>query len=134
MSFLRKIFKRKKKKEKIIPKAEVREDVPLVQEKKPSAHGRPAAPLVKGVLLHTRVTEKSNNAVKENKYTFTVADRTNKVEIVRAVKAHYGVDVEAVRVIAGRDKMRRRGRQIGWKRGFKKAIVTVREGQTIKIS
>jgi large subunit ribosomal protein L23 len=90
------------------------------------------------VLLGPVVSEKSTELVNlENKYTFVVSTRSNKVEIRRAVQDRYNVRVSSVRTVSvpGKEKgagfvaanKRRRGLQPGWK----KAIVTLAVGERI---
>ena len=88
------------------------------------------------VLRHGIVTEKSVKLQAKNQYTFKVALKANKIEIRRAVEAMFNVKVVAVNVMRmpGKAKMiRRRGsapRPVE-AREWKKAIVTLQEGQTI---
>jgi large subunit ribosomal protein L23 len=85
-------------------------------------------------ILHSpHVTEKATILSEKNKYVFKVASETNKIEIRKAVEGIYGVDVESVRIINVLGKMRKRGKQTGWKKGYKKAIVEIRKDQKIEI-
>lgn len=86
-----------------------------------------------GVLERPHITEKTSRGTREKKYVFVVNPRVNKVDIAHAVTGRYGVEVMSVHLIRTPGKIRRRGRQEGWKPGFKKAIVTLKEGQTIEI-
>ena len=99
-------------------------------ERSISAAGAKAMP---GVLRSPRTTEKTTDAAKENKYVFIVAPQANKISVARAVESKYSVGVSAVRILNMPPKERRRGKQIGWRQGFKKAMVTVKEGQKIEI-
>ncbi len=90
------------------------------------------------VLRHGIVTEKSVTLQGQNKYTFKVALGANKIEIRRAVEAMFNVKVISVNTMRmpGKERMmyrRRRGSAPRPKeaREWKKAIVTLREGQTI---
>lgn len=85
------------------------------------------------ILRMPHLTEKASALGSKRQYIFRVAAGANKPQISRAVGAQYGVRVESVRVSNMPAKERRRGRQIGWKPGFKKAIVRLEEGQTIEI-
>ena len=89
------------------------------------------------VLLGPVVSEKATELAADNKYTFVVSDRANKVEIRRAVEDRYSVRVANVRTITvhpkekgtgyiGRSKSRR-----GYTTAWKKAIVTLQEGERI---
>ncbi len=85
------------------------------------------------VLDFPHVTEKSTEAEKENKYVFRVLPKSNKYEIKKAIEELYVVDVLTVRVINIPRKKRRVGRSIGWRKGYKKAIVKLGVGQKIEI-
>lgn len=86
-----------------------------------------------GILLYPHVTEKTYAQAGLKKYVFAVAKKANKSEVARAVEKRFRVSVESVHVINIPSKQRRRGKQIGWKSGIKKAIVRLAEGQTIEI-
>ena len=84
-------------------------------------------------LLRPHVTEKAHVAIMLNKYAFRVTPEADKGAVRRAVEASYGVHVEDVNIINIPKKGRIfRGRR-GAKSGYKKAIVTVREGETIEV-
>jgi len=85
------------------------------------------------ILKTPQVTEKSTDLTKENQYVFKVFPKTNKVEIRRAVSELYGVDVLDVKIIKVPAKKRRLGRISGWRKGYKKAIVRLKEGQKIEV-
>jgi len=67
----------------------------------------------------------------ENKYTFEVDLRANKLQIKDAVEALFKVTVDDVHTLVMRGHMRRMGRTYAKTRNWKKAIVTLREGDTI---
>ncbi|MBI2582673.1 50S ribosomal protein L23 [Candidatus Azambacteria bacterium] len=66
-------------------------------------------------------------------YVFRVAPRANKIEIARAVENLYGVTVIRVGTVRVPGKVRRRGRYAGFRPGYKKAIVTLKEGESIEL-
>ncbi len=79
------------------------------------------------------ITEKSNlQKEKVNQVTFEVAPKTNRVEIKSAVERIFNVKVGAVRTINVKGKVKRRGRIVGKRRNWKKAIVTLMPGQRIE--
>src|SRR5947209_18565247 len=67
------------------------------------------------------------------KYTFRVADRAHKTQIRQAVEALFDVKVLEVRTSSVKSKPKRRGQTAGRTRHWKKAIVQVREGDSIPI-
>jgi len=85
------------------------------------------------VLSSVHVTEKATGLEAENKYVFNVSSKANKTEIKKAVQDLYGVNVKNVRIINIPRKQRRLGKQKGWRKGYKKAIVRINKGQRIEI-
>lgn len=86
------------------------------------------------IILRPLVTEKSTEGVtKENKYTFQVHRKANKIQIKNAVEALFKVKVMKVTTISLRGKMRRFGRAVGKTSDWKKAQVTLKEGDRIQI-
>lgn len=85
-----------------------------------------------GILRASRLTEKSSAAAQRGVHTFVVSLGAGKGQIAEAVERSYGVEVTGVRTARTHGKERRRGRQIGWKPGFKKAMVRLKEGQKIE--
>jgi large subunit ribosomal protein L23 len=69
---------------------------------------------------------------RRNAYHFDVAPNANKVEIRRAIEALFNVKVKAVRTLLRKGKVVRRGLMIGTKPAAKRAIVTLRAGQSIE--
>ncbi|MEZ4286646.1 MAG: 50S ribosomal protein L23 [Polyangiales bacterium] len=67
----------------------------------------------------------------ENKYLFEVALGANKIEIKNAVETLFKVSVTDVNTLIVRGDTRRIGRQIAKSSNWKKAIVTLSEGETI---
>ncbi|MGM0451857.1 MAG: 50S ribosomal protein L23 [Thermodesulfobacteriota bacterium] len=78
-------------------------------------------------------TEKTN-LQKEmlNKVTFEVAPSANRVEIRKAIESIFDVRVASVRTVQVKGKKKRRGRIIGKRKDWKKAIVSLAPGQRIK--
>ena len=90
------------------------------------------------ILIKPIITEKAtNDSELNNRYTFQVNKKANKVEIKKAVEAAYGVSVEKVRTINVRPdrktKFTKTGVQHGKTNAVKKAIVQLAEGETIDL-
>lgn len=85
------------------------------------------------VLRRPLVTEKSTVLAERNKYCFEVARDANKVQIKEAVEKAFKVKVASVNVMTVPGKMRRAGRQRGMTPSWKKALVTVEEGNKIEL-
>jgi large subunit ribosomal protein L23 len=129
--FKKKRQKKKEKKEE--PKApEIQKEVPVVKTaKKPETRKEVrVAPLV---LKSPQITEKATFLADKNQYIFKVYPAATKQEIKKAVEEIYGVDVLKVRTIKVPRKQRRLARSVGWRKGYKKAIVKIKEGQKIEI-
>ncbi len=86
------------------------------------------------ILKSPSITEKATNMASQgNFYVFEVNDDSNKIQIKKAVEDKYKVDVIQVRTVNIHRKKIKRGKTEGWKKGYKKAIVKVKEGQKIEI-
>ncbi len=94
---------------------------------------------MKTILIRPLITEKMTKISEKNpnKYGFIVNVDANKIEIAKAIKEKFNVDVVAVNTIKYKGKTKtqftRKGRFTGRTPRFKKAIVTLKEGQTIDI-
>ena len=82
-------------------------------------------------LKHFFISEKSTRLGSQNQYLFKVRSDATKSEIAKEVGARYRVKVVAVRTITMPSKRRMVGGHAGHKAGFKKAIVALKEGDTI---
>jgi len=69
----------------------------------------------------------------EGKYAFEVAKDANKTEIKKAIEAIFGVKVKKVNTIRLQGKLRRMGRSVGRRPEWKKAVITLMPGHSIKI-
>ena len=85
------------------------------------------------VLIKPIVTEKSSGLMAEGKYTFRVDKNANKIEIKYAVETAFKVDVTDVRTMNMPGKQKRQGKTQGMTPEWKKAIVTLKSGQTLPI-
>jgi large subunit ribosomal protein L23 len=85
------------------------------------------------IIIKPVVTEKSMNLLVDNKYTFIVDNKANKTEIKNAVQNIFDVKVEKVYTMNIKGKPKRMGRFEGRKPNRKKAIVTLKEGQKIRL-
>jgi large subunit ribosomal protein L23 len=85
------------------------------------------------ILIKPVVSEKSYGLLDEGKYTFIVDPRANKSEIRIAVEKVFGVKVTSVYTIIRQGKTRRTKFGVGRRKSTKRAIVTLRDGDTIDI-
>jgi large subunit ribosomal protein L23 len=85
------------------------------------------------ILLAPVVSEKSYSLIGDRKYSFRVHKDAHKTQIRQAVEELFNVHVEGVNISQVRPKPKRRGMSRGIRPGWKKAIVQLREGDTIEI-
>jgi len=79
------------------------------------------------------LTEKGENLREEsNQYLFKVAMKATKPEIKAAIKSLFSVDVSDVNTMIVRGKPGRLGRRMGKRPNWKKAVVTLKEGDAIE--
>ncbi len=90
--------------------------------------------LIKETLRRPLVTEKSTNRLGTDRtYAFEVAVDATKPQIKQAIERYYGVEVDRVRTAVVRGKTKRFGRHFGKRRNWKKAFVTLAEGQSLNL-
>lgn len=94
--------------------------------------------MVKEILIKPLITEKMTNiSAEQGKYGFIVNTSSNKIEIAKAIEKKFNVHVVKVRTInhAGKVKtqFRKSGRFSGKTPSVKKAIVTLKKGESIEL-
>ncbi len=116
--------KAKPKKEKPVEekRAEEKSEQPLPADEELLSHQ---------ILKEIHITEKTVGLEDEDQYVFRVDKKADKDQIRKAVERTYGVDVIKINTI-NVPRKRRRGRTPGWRKGFKKAVVTIKKGQNIE--
>jgi len=86
------------------------------------------------VIHRPLITERGSDLrERHNTYFFEVEPAANKHEIRRAVELYFGVKVESVRTMNMRGKFKRLGRFSGKRADWKKAVVTLAEGDAINL-
>ena len=85
------------------------------------------------VIIRPIVTEHSYDQMENNVYTLEVAKDSNKVEIRQAIEAIFNVSVVKVNTLNVKPKPKRVRYQVGQTRTWKKAMVTLKEGDTIEL-
>lgn len=84
------------------------------------------------IIKRPLVTEKTNIQKEDsNQVTFEVDTRANRIEIKRAVEQIFKVKVAKTRTVNVKGKLKRRGRIVGKRKDWKKAIVTLYPGERI---
>jgi large subunit ribosomal protein L23 len=85
------------------------------------------------IVLAPVVSEKSYAGIAEGRYTFKVHPDAHRTQVRQAVEELFEVHVDRVNIVKVQPKPKRRGMFKGTRPGWKKAIVQVREGETIEI-
>ena len=86
------------------------------------------------ILKKPITTEKSTNLQQYNQYTFVVSKDSNNNEIKQAIEALFKVKVLKINTMIQRGKMKSFKNSFGFRKDTKKAIVTLKEGNTIDSS
>ena len=84
------------------------------------------------IIIAPVITEKSAYAAEKNVYTFKVNKNANKIAIKKAIEEAFGVKVLNVNTLNTKAKSKRVGRYTGKTKTYKKAIVTLCEGNKIE--
>jgi len=113
--------------------AAVKADAKAVENKTEIKKDSAAPSAAYRVLIRPLLTEKGSHLGVENKYLFEVDYNTNKIEVAKAIETVYGVKPTKVNIIKLAGKVMRRGRTVGHRKNWKKAIVTLPKGKTIQI-
>lgn len=80
------------------------------------------------------ITEKSRSVESLNQYTFKVDHRASKTEIKDAIEKIFNVEITSISTINSKPKKKKVGRYTGLSNKYKKAIVTLKTGQTIDLN
>jgi large subunit ribosomal protein L23 len=103
------------------------------KKKKISPELKANADLISRVLISPIVSEDAMSKNSFNKYVFKVGRDANKRQVAQAVEAFYGVEVTKVNVLRKKPENHMFRMRAGKKKGFKKAVVTIKSGQEIKL-
>ena len=91
-------------------------------------------PTIHRTIVRPLITEKSSAAYQDRgEYTFEVHPDATKPQIRTAIETLFGVKVTGVWTLNVRGKEKRMGKTVGRRPNWKKAIVKLREGDTIEI-
>ena len=85
------------------------------------------------IIIRPVISEHSYDMMEDNKYTFEVHKKANKIEVAKAIEAIFGVKVTKVNTLNVKPKPKRMRYHEGKTRTWKKAIVTLAEGDTIEL-
>lgn len=84
-------------------------------------------------IIEPLITEKSSILASLNKYVFKVKGNTTKNEVKKAIEGYYNVNVLDANILKTAPKPKRVGKWIDMKPGYKKAIVTIKSGESIEL-
>ena len=79
------------------------------------------------------ITEKTSALAQNNVYVFKVAKSANKIQIKQAIEEAFNVKVASVNTLNTKPKKKRVGRYTGFRKTYKKAIVTLCDGSAIEM-
>jgi large subunit ribosomal protein L23 len=85
------------------------------------------------IIIAPVITEKSAIQAEGNVYTFKVAAEANKIEIKKAVEEAFGVKVLKINTANTKSKAKRVGRYTGKTKTYKKAYITLADGEKIEL-
>ncbi|AJC11791.1 50S ribosomal protein L23 [Berryella intestinalis] len=85
------------------------------------------------IIIRPIITEHSYDMMEKNTFTFEVAKNANKIEIAKAVEEIFDVTVVKVNTLTVKPKKKRVRVQQGYTRTWKKAMVTLKDGDTIEL-
>jgi large subunit ribosomal protein L23 len=86
------------------------------------------------IILSPVITEKSTNLSGLNKITFKVSKTASKTLIKKSIEKLYKVNVIKVNTLISKDRLKVVKGKLSKKSGYKKAIITLKEGQSIDIA
>jgi len=85
------------------------------------------------IIKSSIITDKATRLLVNNQYTFAVSPTANKITIKMVIEAMFKVKVIKITTSHLPKKKKRVGKYLGWKPHYKKAIVTLLEGDTIDL-
>ena len=86
------------------------------------------------IILSPVITEKSTNLSSLNKITFKVSQTASKTLIKKSIEKLYKVNVIKVNTLISKDRLKTVKGRLAKKSGYKKAIITLKDGQSIDIA
>jgi len=84
-------------------------------------------------LKAAHITEKAGDLTEKNQYIFKVYPKANKIKIKKIIEEVFNVKVISVNIINIPKKRRKLGKITGWRKGYKKAVVMIKKGQSIDL-
>jgi large subunit ribosomal protein L23 len=88
---------------------------------------------VNSIIKYPIITDKATRLLENNQYTFIVNRKSDKITIKESIEYLFNVKVIKINTCNLPKKQKRIGKYIGYKPNYKKAIVTLSEGDTINL-
>lgn len=85
------------------------------------------------IVKYPLITDKATRLLEKNQYSFIVDPSADKISIKKSIEYLFNVNVIKINTCHLPKKQKRVGKFIGWKSHYKKAIVTLAEGNTINL-
>lgn len=85
------------------------------------------------IIKYPIITDKATRLVENNKYSFIVDRYSNKIQIKAAIEYLFSVKIQKINTCRLPRKKKRVGKSVGWKPQYKKAIVTLAQGNVINL-
>nr|QCI07238.1 ribosomal protein L23 [Hypnea pannosa] len=85
------------------------------------------------IIKHPIITDKSTQLLEENQYSFAVDNQTNKKDIKKTIEYAFNVKIKHVNTCHRHPKKKRVGKFTGYKKKYKKAIITLENNYTINL-
>lgn len=85
------------------------------------------------IIIKPVLSEKSTELAEQHKYVFRVATKANKTMVKKAIKEIFNVNAEKVNIIRMRGKRKRVRYSYGYTAAWKKAIVTLKQGEKLDL-
>jgi len=85
------------------------------------------------IIKYPVITDKATRLLENNQYSFIVNPKSDKITIKAAIEYLFNVKVIKINTCHLPRKKKRVGKYVGWKSQYKKAIVTLSEGDTINL-
>lgn len=126
-----KLFGKKIKDEKKLPKSEAEIEGKEKGKEESSETTTPFTPVQESVITGFYISEKAGLLNNFNQYVFKVSNSANKSQLTRQVEKMFNVKVKDIKILNTPRKRRDIGKYSGFKPGFKKAIVILEKGYSI---
>nr|YP_010903710.1 ribosomal protein L23 [Hypnea wynnei]WCH56562.1 ribosomal protein L23 [Hypnea wynnei] len=85
------------------------------------------------IIKHPIITDKSTQLLEENQYSFAVDNKAHKKDIKKTIEYTFNVKIKHIKTCNRHPKKKRVGKFIGYKKRYKKAIITLKNNYSINL-